>query len=156
MALVEQNDAGLIEKMILKNVTGDTAKYGILMEVKEGKDNDSYTCIIDGTSKNYSNADISFNVEEGPVAVYLEGNSLGRIKNLEKVEGGVSSVSPVSLTSTKGEEFLVAVDVVVYRYEKEEYFLSDVDEAISGDYNVSAYYDKEMTDGGRVRVLILR
>jgi len=156
VALVEQNEDGLIEKMILKNVTGDTARYGIITEIKEGKENDSYTCIIDGTSKNYSNSEISFNVEEGPAGAYFEGNSLERLKNLEKVEGGISSVSPVSLTSLKGEEFLVATDVVVYRYENSEYFLSDIDEAMSGEYGVSAYYDKDMKDGGRVRVLILR
>ena len=156
VALVEHNDAGLIEKMILKNVTGDTAKYGILMEVKEGKENDSYTCIIDGSSKNYFNSEVSFNVEEGPAMAYFEGNSLEKLKNLEKVEGGISNVSPVALTSLKGEEYLVSTDVVVYRYENSEYFLSDVDEAISGEYSVSAYYDKDMDEGGRVRVLILR
>lgn len=156
VALIEQNESGLIETMILKNVTGDTAKYGILSKINEGKENDSYICIIDGSSKTYSNADMSFAVEEGAVMAYFDGNSLENLKNLEKVTGGISSVSPVTLTTIKGEKYLMSADVQVYCYENSEYFLSDLDEAMSGEYSVSAYYDKDCDEGGRVRVLILR
>ncbi|MBP3284783.1 MAG: hypothetical protein J6M02_04730 [Clostridia bacterium] len=156
VALVEEDTNGIIEKMILKNVTGDTAKYGIITDIIEGKENDSYTCLIEGSSKNYSNSDITFNVEEGPAVAYFEGSSLESLKNLENVAGGIESVSPVSLTTLKGEKFLLAADVQVYRYKNSEYFMSNIDEAISGEYSVSAYYDKAEDEGGRVRMLILR
>lgn len=156
VALIGQNELGLIETMILKNVTGDTAKYGIISEINEGKENDSYICMIDGSSKTYSNPDMSFNVEEGAVMAYFDGNSLENLKNLEKVTGGISSISPVTLISIKGEKYLMSADIQVYRYENSEYFLADIDDAMSGEYSVSAYYDKDCDEGGRVRVLILR
>ena len=155
VALVTKNSKGEIESMIIKDVTGDTAKYGILESVNEGHDNETYTCTIDGNSKDYSNSDISFSVKEGPVQVYLEGQSLGKIKNLEKVEGSIVNLNNSYVENSKGERLKVASDVVVYLRENSEYNLSTMDEAMSGEYNVSAYYDKVEKEGGRVRVIII-
>lgn len=155
VALVTKNSKGEIESMIIKDVTGDTAKYGILENVNEGRDNETYTCTIDGNSKDYSNSDISFSVKEGPVQVYLEGQSLGKIKNLEKVEGSIVNLNNSYVENSKGERLKVASDVVVYIRENSEYNLSTMDEAMSGEYNVSAYYDKVEKEGGRVRVIVI-
>lgn len=155
VALVTKNSKGEIESMIIKDVTGDTAQYGILESVNEGRDNESYTCIIDGNSKDYSNSEVSFSVEEGPVQVYLTGQTLGKIKNLEKVEGSIVNVNNSYVENSKGEKMKVASDVVVYVRENSEYNLSTIEEAMNGDYNIVAYYDKTEKEGGRVRVIVI-
>jgi hypothetical protein len=57
VALVTKNSNDDITSMIIKDVTGDTAIYGILEEINENEKDysESYTCIVDGNSKNYSN-----------------------------------------------------------------------------------------------------
>lgn len=153
VVLVGKNDSGVIDTMVIKDVTGDTAVYGILTEINKGRDDDeSYYCIVDGNEKNYSNADISFSVEKGPVAIYMDGQSLGEIKNLEKVNGGIVNANSSYVESSKGESFKVSADVVVYYKNNSNYYLYSIDDVMSGEYNVSAYYD---TVGELVRVIIL-
>lgn len=155
VALVTKNSKGEIESMIIKDVTGDTAKYGILESVSERQDSESYSCIVDGNSTNYSNSDISFSVDKGPVQIYLEGQTLGKIKNLEKVEGSIINVNNSYVENSKGEKLKVSSDVVVYVRVNSEYNLSTMDEAMSGEYNVSAYYDKAERNGGCIRLIII-
>lgn len=155
VALVTKNSKGEIESMILKDVTGDTAKYGILENINERQDSESYSCIVNGNSVSYSNSDVSFSVDKGPVQIYLDGQTLGKIKNLEKVEGSIINVNNSYVENSKGEKLKVSNDVVVYVRVNSEYNLSTMDEALSGEYNVSAYYDKELEKGGRVRVIII-
>lgn len=155
VALVVKNDKDVIESMIIKNVTGDTAKYGIIEEVIEGQNSESYTCIIDGNSRQYSNSNIDFNVEKGPAQIYLEGQSLGSLKNLTKVSGSIVNVNNTYIESSSGDKLKVSSDVAVYIKSNSEYNLSDMDTAMSGEYNVSAYYDEVEKNGGRVRVIIL-
>lgn len=155
VALVTKNSKGEIESMIIKDVTGDTAKYGILESVSERQDSESYSCIVDGNSMSYSNSDISFSVDKGPVQIYLEGQTLGKIKNLEKVEGSIINVNNSYVENSKGEKLKVSSDVVVYVRVNSEYNLSTMDEAMSGEYNVSAYYDKAERNGGCIRLIII-
>ncbi len=155
VALVTKNSKGEIESMILKDVTGDTAKYGILENINERQDSESYSCIVNGNSVSYSNSNVSFSVDKGPVQIYLDGQTLGKIKNLEKVEGSIINVNNSYVENSKGEKLKVSNDVVVYVRVNSEYNLSTMDEALSGEYNVSAYYDKELEKGGRVRVIII-
>lgn len=155
VALVTKNSKGEIESMILKDVTGDTAKYGILENINERQDSESYSCIVNGNLVSYSNSDVSFSVDKGPVQIYLDGQALGKIKNLEKVEGSIINVNNSYVENSKGEKIKVSNNVVVYVRVNSEYNLSTMDEALSGEYNVSAYYDKELEKGGRVRVIII-
>lgn len=152
VTLVRKNDKGIIESMIIKDVTGDTAEYGILTNINEGKDSESYTCIINGNEKNYSNPDIDFSVEVGPVQLYMAGQSLGKIKNLEKVEGSIVNFNNSYVENSKGEKLNVSSDVVVYYKNNSNYYLYTMDDVMSDEYNISAYYDKE---NKIIRVLII-
>ena len=155
VALVMKNSKGEIESMIINDITGDTAKYGILESINEGRDNETYTCTIDGNLKDYSNSEISFSVKEGPVQIYLEGQTLGKIKNLEKIEGSIVNINNSYLENSKGEKIKVASNVVVYLRENSEYNLSTIENAMNGNYSISAYYDKEEKAGGRVRLIVI-
>ena len=150
--LVSKNESGVIDSMIIKNVTGDTATYGVLTDINESRESESYSCIIDGNSKNYSNEDVTFNVEKGPVAVYLDGQSLGNIKNLEKVSGSIVNANSSYVENSDGEKFYISSDVSVYYKNSGEYYLYSMDEVLSGEYNVSAYYDEFSK---KVRIIIL-
>ena len=149
---VDKNNNGVITSMIIKNVTGDTGKYGILTDINTRMDGESYTCIVDGSEKNYSNSDITFNVEAGPVALFMDGNELGRIKNLTKVTGGITNINSSYLEKTDGTQIKVSNDVCVYYKNNGNYYLYTMDDVVSGEYSVNAYID-DITD--TVRVIIL-
>ena len=138
--------------MIIKEVTGDTASYGILTNINEGRDSESYTYLLDGNERNYSEQGVTLNVEVGPIAIYMDGQSVAYMKNLEKVSGSIVNVNNSYVESSKGEQMEVSSDVVVYYKSNSNYYLYSMDDAMSGEYNVSAYYDKV---GERVRVIII-
>ena len=48
------------------------------------------------------------------------------------------------------------VEVVVYELRNSQYFLSSLSRAQNGDFTLTAWYDKPDTQGGRVRVIVLR
>lgn len=152
VALVRKNDTGVIDSMIIKDVTGDTAEYGILTAINESRDSESYTCIVNGTEKNYSNPDITFSVEVGPAQLYMEGQSLGKIKNLEKFDGSIVNVNNSYVENSKGDKIKVSPNVVVYYKNNSKYYLYSMDDVMSGVYNVSAYYDEA---GEMIRVIII-
>lgn len=152
IALVTKNDKGIIDSMIIKDVTGDTASYGILTQINEGKDSESYSLVIDGNEKNYSNPDITFNVEVGPIQIYMDGSSLGRLRSLEKFSGSIININNSYVENSIGEQMKVASDVVVYYKNSSNYYLYSMDDVLSGEYSIFAYYDKT---GERIRVIII-
>jgi len=150
--LVTMDDKDVIDAMIIKDVTGDAASYGILTEINEGRDYESYVCIIDGNEKSYSNQNILFNIDEGPVAMYMDGQSLEKMQNLEKISGSIVNINNSFVENSKGEKLSVSSNVVVYYRKGTDYYLYSMDDVMSGEYNVSAYYDKV---GELVRVIII-
>lgn len=154
VALVSKNSNGIIENMIIRDVTGDTALYGILTDIDSDqlKDIETYTCIIEGNEKRYSDSDISFNVDVGPVQLYMDGQSIGELRNLEKVSGSIVNANNIYIENSKGEQLEVDANVVVYYKNNSNYYLYSMNEVLSGDYNISAYYD---TIGEKVRVIII-
>ena len=152
VVLVTKNDDDVIENMIIKEVTGDTLTYGILTDINEDEKSASYVCIVDGNEKSYSNSDVTFNIEEGPVAIGLDGQSLEGLYNLEKVAGNIVNINNSYMENYAGEKLNVASDVAVYYKNSSNYYLYSMEEAMSGEYNVSAYCDKL---SNKVRIIIL-
>ena len=61
-----------------------------------------------------------------------------------------------STTATIGyQDYLLSDSVVVY-YQRDlsTYLKIPLDDAISGDYSMTAYYDKAQSSGGRIRIII--
>ena len=54
------------------------------------------------------------------------------------------------------QKYTLSDQVVVYELRNSQYFLSSLSRAQNGDFTLTAWYDKPDTQGGRVRVIVLR
>ncbi len=145
-----KNSYGEIDELILKNVTGDMYAYGII--TKFDSDTRSYTIDIDGTTGTYMSS-LSNNAR-GPFRLKI-GNS--RLENIQQLMEYKSNIS--SLTSTEavidGNKYLLSDKVVVYhKKDYSTYMKIPLNDAISGNYKLTAYYDKQQGSGGRIRIII--
>jgi hypothetical protein len=147
-----QNDGDkTITALILKGVTGDTSKYGILVESKYGR------CQLRiGNKINIYRPSIEYNTL-GPVC--LTENKL--------VRSGydVISVTPLtSLTNIKldsdvtiitetGETRRLWDSVSVYQLTESGDYMPTTISAVSG-MKLTAYYDKAEEDGGVIRIIV--
>ena len=141
----ERNAMNEITSMILNNVTGDVYTYGVVLSSKP-----SYTVDINGSpmpvlvSGNYG----------GPVKIIMDASGIGGLINLSRHTGSVSELT-ASTAKVGGVTYKLSADVVCYHKPvSEQYRKISIDEAMSGDYSITAYYDKPEASGGRIRVLV--
>ena len=53
------------------------------------------------------------------------------------------------------QDYLLSDSVIVYyRRDMSTYLKIPLDDAISGDYSMTAYYDKPESSGGRIRIIV--
>lgn len=153
----EVNDAGDIALLILSDATGDACEYGIVtssVEKSSGMDiSSAYKYIIGGEAGSYSSSWIIYNVETGPALFEFDGSGIVNLRNLTETPAvtGVGSTS-VLCTDVK---YTLADDVSVYVHRDGAYYLSSL-AAVSDTsvYDLTAWYDKLPSLGGRVRVII--
>ncbi|MGN0106874.1 MAG: S-layer homology domain-containing protein [Hominilimicola sp.] len=145
-----KNGAGEIDELILKDVTGDTYSYGVV--TKRDSKTGAYTIDIDGTQNTYvtgftSNA-------TGPHRFKISGAT---VKSMQQLIACPSTVSELSRTEALigSQKYLLSDKVVVYhRTDSSTYMKMPIDDAINGNYRLTAYYDKAQTSGGRIRIII--
>ena len=68
-----------------------------------------------------------------------------------------SNISELTRTEALigSQKYLLSNDVVVYhRKDASTYMKIPLDDAINGNYRLTAYYDKAQTSGGRIRIII--
>ncbi len=158
-----KNKNGEIENLILKNVTGDSLKYGIVIDAEVTTVDMSiaskYECDVNGTTMTLSSSNSAYtNVNTGqPSAFYIDGSSIVSIKPLSVVSTAITDINGVQLETSKGEIYLLSSDVVVYDNTKfTGYDIIPLSDIIgNGGYNIKAYYDKSESSGGRIRVIIV-
>jgi len=157
VSLVTINENDEIEAIVLNNVTGDLATYGVLTSQIKSEDGNSktYKCFIGMDIQSYITSEYFVTLDKGPVAISKQGNSLEKIKNLTKVSGQVIDFNGVTLENSKGETYKVSENVLIYSVNGGIYTKMTLEDAMSGDYNISAYYDKADKNGGRIRVIYL-
>jgi hypothetical protein len=145
-----------ITDMILNDMTWDMYKYGIILTADEKiagmSISSSYMCDFGGMQTTLSSSNTAFGVAKGPCYAITSGNSLVRIKNLTAAE-----IESIGLTDTQTSAGYSKIwdNVLVYEYKDSAYYLtslsliSDLDE-----YNLTGYYDRSTSEGGRIRVII--
>ena len=149
---VNRNTNGEISEMILKNVTGDAYSYGIVTYA----DNDakSYSVDVSGETKSIKSS-VKYNVYTGnAVRILADGGNISSMKSLSQLNSGISDITYTYLQS-QGKVYPLAENVCVYK-QKGEYMsmsLSDLLENKS-DYIIKAYYDKPVSGGGKIRVIV--
>lgn len=157
--LAVKDAAGKVTNMIVKDVTGDLSDYGMLLSDDSGG---TYTIDIDGVTSNYSSGGSSFSVSGyQPVKVTFDGNQLASIRALSKVASKVTSFD--NSTVTAGDTlYPLSEEVKIYKKTTMggvyNYMLITMDELRefyeNDDCKITAYYDKSISSGGRIRVLI--
>ena len=150
-----ENADGEIDRLILDDYTGDMDTYGILTSVSEVNMNmtlmGQYRTLINGQEGMLTSSGTLYGVSVGPAAIDASGTAINSLRNLKEV-----SLTSVSTLSAKKDniEYGMADNVQVYIRENGEYTLSTLSAVSGGGYSLKGYYDKDYTDGGRVRILI--
>lgn len=143
-----KNAAGEIDKLILSNVTGDCYDYGIVLKADSG----TYTVDIDGTQNTYMTA-FSTSVK-GPFKFIMTNSGIDYMIVLPSYSSGISELTRTE-AKIGNQTYLLSDKVVVYhKTDLSTYMKIPLDDAINGDYNLTAYYDKAQTSGGRIRIII--
>lgn len=145
-----KNSYGEIDSMILKNVTGDTYSYGVITKVD--KTTRQYTIDIDGTSSVYMSNFTSNST--GPFRLKVNGMSVESMQQLVEYPSDISHLT-TSEATIGGNKYLLSDKVVVYRKtDIANYMKTTLDDAINGNYKLTAYYDKQQASGGRIRIIV--
>lgn len=148
------NDGGQISELILKGATGDLDSYGIYTGISYTNSNMmTYQYIINGKSNSTSTDTLSsLNITTGPTGFVISDGSVTSSYALAGVAVSSIGTSTVLSNTTK---YTLAENYSVYLYLDKEYVLTTLDKIKNlTKYNVMAYYDKTMTTGGRVRVIV--
>lgn len=145
-----KNGAGEIDELILKDVTGDTYSYGII--TKRDKATGAYTIDIDGNQNTYMTGFSSS--ATGPHRFKIGSTGIDSMQQLVAHSSGISELTRTEAIIGQ-QKYLLSDKVVVYhRTDASTYMKIPLDDAINGNYRLTAYYDKAQTSGGRIRIII--
>ena len=150
IAYYSKNKAGEIDRLILKDVTGDAYKYGIITKIDSTTH--SYTVDIDGTQNTYMTS-FSTNIK-GPHRFSMDQTG---IESMRQLTAYSSRIDTLTRTEAKinNQTYLLSDKVIVYhKTDINTYMKITLDDAINGNYKLTAYYDKAQTLGGRIRIII--
>ena len=150
--------SGDISRLILKDATGDMHTYGVITSVSEINSPASMTTagtyVYDtaGTTQTISGSTV-YNVKTGPFMMKTDDGQIDRLVNLTEVK----------LTAAEGNtayagnrQYAIWDDALVYEVRDGKYFLTSLALVSGGDYTLTGYYDKDQTDGGRIRVILAK
>lgn len=164
------NDDNKITTLFLNDVTGDAYKYGIVTKGADstsaktlsivstkGQSQFKYTYDIGGVSNEFVSNNTVFRVSSGQPARFAF-TGLGTVDNIqaiEKTEGAITNLTNSELTAGKNK-YLISDKVTVYKknFDNSYMIIPIADIINSNEYSLSAYYDKAITSGGRVRVIV--
>ncbi len=147
----ETNGRGEITSLLLNHVTGDLYDYGIyqgIQAINNGTVTNKY--IIAG--KSYTGTSEFFSADNGPLGFFLEDS---QIMNTMKLTGtSVTSMGAAYVQDTI-RKYQITDDVDVYYLSNGEYLYTTLDKVSNlKKYKLTAYYDRSVTIGGRVRIII--
>ncbi len=148
------NNGGQISELILKGVTGDLDSYGIYTGLTYSNSGTvTYQYMINGKSNSTSTDSLSsLNITEGPTGFVIYDGSVTSSYALAGVKVSSIGTSTVLSNTTK---YTLADNYSVYLYLDGTYVLTTLDKVKNlTKYTVMAYYDKTMSTGGRVRVIV--
>ncbi len=149
------NPQGEIETLILNDVTGDAYQYGIITRFEEEGEGMGRYCTyqydVGGVSYTISGS-TKFLAAGGPVKLQGDPASPEKLYALTAVKGGQVTGNQLIAGSRK---YTLSDSVAVYEYRDGRYWLSSLARAESGG-NVTGWYDKAESEGGRIRVIVVQ
>ena len=143
-----KNAQNEITDLILINMTGDFYSYGV---VTGGSDKTYYNVDVDGTSYQMVRSSGAYVFE--PCKVYMSGSGL-KYSSALKSRGSITKLTQ-STATINNIEYKLSDKVTVYERTIDSKFNKiSINDAINGNYSLTAYYDKAEDEGGRIRVII--
>lgn len=133
------NSSGEIAELILQNITGDMYSYGVV--VSGGIDIDNAT---------YSFTGMTYGAG---VQATISGGTIKTATKLASYSGTVDELT-TEYAKINGNQYRLSDKVKVYLKKDTKYMLTSLNEAVSGNYTYTCYYDKAEDKGGRIRVIV--
>lgn len=149
------NPQGEIETLILNDVTGDAYQYGIITGFDETGEGTSklrtYRFDVGGVRHTVSGS-TKFQAAAGPVRILGEPSNPERLYGLTAAKAG-QVIGNQFVTGS--QKYTLSDSVVVYEYRDGQYYLSSLARAESAG-DVTGWYDKAESEGGRIRILVVK
>ncbi len=163
VAYYHLNTAGEIDRLILKDATGDLHRYGVVLSSAEYSGSDpltggitvssQYQFDIGGQLLPGGSGNKSFNVSAGPAKFVFEDGEVKSVTNLTSIKvDGVDGRQAV----TGNRTWPLADAVAVYEVRENKYYFSSLSIVEGGGYSLTGWYDNQPAAGGCIRVLIAR
>ncbi len=156
----EKNASGVVEKLILNDVTGDQYTYGILRsaanDTSSGDAEVTYEFQVGAATSSYTKSGTSLGSigYSGPVQItYSDDGTVIDIDQLTQIKN-ITSITTTAIKNADGSH-TISDTVAVYKYSNQNYYVMDRNSIDSSVYDIKAYYDKADTEGGRVRVVVM-
>lgn len=151
------NGDGEIDRMILRDVTGDTMEYVYVTNIEDNSSgmniSVNYTCLQNGEARTLSGA-AKYAITGGGAMLSYEKGSLKSIRQLKSVT--LDSLSSLSAMGG-GKSYKLAEDVQILLRDSasgEGWYLADLDQVNGGDYRLTGWYDTlNYSAGGRIRII---
>ncbi len=155
----ETNKNGEISDLILNDLTGECYAYGLVTEATSrsvGMNvSGNYSYDIGGVAGSITTNGSMFLVSNGQAVQMLMANGRPQnMKPLNKLSASIKEVEGDALIGTNGTRYLLSDGVVVYKKKMYDYTIIPLSELMVGDYRITAYHDKDMNRGGRIRIII--
>lgn len=145
-----RNSLNEITEMILKNVTGDAYSYGAVVSRSQSNGSYVYTIDVDGTQMTYSTS-VEMASKSG-CKLMMNNGRIEKMDLLSKYAGSVTKLTD-TYAVIGNKQYKLSDTVTVYRKTSTLQKIP-LEEAKSGDYRLTAYYDKTENLGGRIRIII--
>ena len=162
---VSKNSVGNINGLILNNITGDINTYAIMTKVDNivagPTVSGNYEYITNGVTASFSTQNKAFTVSTGQaVQIATNGKEVTSLTALNKISGQKISNVSGSVITIGGKDYTMWDKVQIYIRKsspQNTYTLITMDEFVqmAENYNVSAYADRTLSAGGRVRIIVL-
>lgn len=163
---VSKNQAGHIDSMILNDVTGDTHTYAIISKAKnssnEFSSSGNYEYVVNGTEGTLLMQNKTFSVSTGQVVkIKSNGKEITSMIPLTKVtETKITNINGSEIT-VGGQKYTMSDKVQIYlnkAFSSSAYVMITLDEfaEMAQDYQAYVYTDKANSQGGRVRIIVLK
>ena len=153
------NNGGEIDKLIVKDATGECYEYGIVTKASSHTSgtniSGSYSYNVRGQESNVSTSGKVYSVSSGqPVRILKSDGKVQSMSSLTKLNATYSAVKGAALIGLGGVEYLLSDDVIVYKKIGYDYTVMPLSELSVSTYRITAYCDRNMNRGGRIRIIV--
>ena len=149
------NREGEIDGLIIEDVTGDLYSYGMMLSADQTTG--SYSFDINGSTVSAMGQFTAVS-KNTPAKFGVSGGRVFSMVSIHELNEETEKISATEIVTEKGEVYLLsdAVSVYITKTGSLTFKWSSLAEVLENaeNYSIKAYYDKKISAGGRIRVII--